>query len=189
MTDCTSMAQQYSGMRSSDMPGARVGCAAAPLLSRLAAGTRTQSRCSACGWSDAWSRKGTPAGPVCAARPARAGCGSARIPARGRDAERPPPAVSFQALQIIDQRLHVLRRQVDGGHVVPWFYSLRVQDPATEVTGNVPQRARRDRDAAAEVREIGRDLTGGGRARDRVAQHAAVREKHLLAARQVLVRG
>ena len=70
----------------------------------------------------------------------------------------------------------------DRRHVIPGLDVLRIGDPACEVSFVVRQRSGRDRDAAAEMRQIRRDLPGGRRPAECVAEHAGVVEKYLLAA-------
>ena len=51
-------------------------------------------------------------------------------------------------------------------HVIAGLDALRVGDPAAEIALGVGQCAGGDREAAAEVGQVGRDLSGGGGARE-----------------------
>src|SRR3712207_7877595 len=55
------------------------------------------------------------------------------------------------------------------GHGITGLGPLRIGDPGVDVASRHRQRPRGDRLPAGEVGEVGRDLGGGGRARDGVA--------------------
>src|SRR6185437_17076639 len=79
---------------------------------------------------------------------------------------------SFQALQVIGERLEFFGTDGDDGHVVSGFDALRVGDPAGEIAFVVGQSSGSDGDAAADMREIRGDAACGRGTANGVAENA-----------------